>query len=518
MTTITDPIRSEIYVPEPYSWVRLAAGILGRAWLWFLAACVAVTLIPILFGWHSYVIVTGSMEPGISAGDVVLASPDPVIEDTVITEGGRPPSNPQIVGKVITFDNPGREGHILTHRVVSIDDDGSLVTQGDANPTPDSVHVPRESVTGLGRLLVQFVGLPVVWFVTGDWLPILVHLVILVGAVVATVLDYEPENHGRRPWHRRIDQRQPADPKRLLTRSAPSITPILIVAIAASFGIRGEGIPTSTAAFTGTTANTNDSWTIPNWSYTTEINNLGPYLYWKLDETGTAATAADASGNSRTGTYSPSGAATNFSRLADGGLVTDTPDRAVQLLTTNSCINTSSTTDIAAPQTFTVIAWFRTPNGYTSGGKMVGFERPRTGVSAPTAGAYDRQLYMDGQGRVWFGVYNGAHVGLGSVTGLNNNQWHMAVGTQSSTGMRLYIDGVQVGTNTNTVGETQNGWWRAGCGNLAGWGDQWGGANDPGTDSATAQNRPFMASLDEITVYSGTALTAQQIAFLYWAR
>ena len=200
------------------------------------------------------------------------------------------------------------------------------------------------------------------------------------------------------------------------------------------------------------------------------------------------------------------------------GLVTDTPDRAVQLLTTNSCINTTSTTDISAPQTFTIIAWFRTPNGYATGGKMLGFERPRTGVSAPTAGAYDRHLYMDGQGRVWFGVYNGAHVGLSSGTGLNNNQWHMAVGTQSSAGMRLYIDGVQVGTNTNTVAETQNGWWRAGCGNLAGWGDQWGGGNDPGTDSATAQNRPFMASLDEITVYSGTALTAQQVAFLYWAR
>ena len=110
------------------------------------------------------------------------------------------------------------------------------------------------------------------------------------------------------------------------------------------------------------------------------------------------------------------------------------PDRAVQLLTTNSCINTTSTTDISAPQTFTIIAWFRTPNGYASGGKMLGFERPRTGVSAPTAGAYDRHLYMDGQGRVWFGVYNGAHVGLSSGTGLNNNQWHMAVGTQSSAG------------------------------------------------------------------------------------
>ena len=204
MTTITDPIRSAIHVPGACSRMRLAAGILGRAWLWFLAACVAVTLLPILFGWHSYVIVTGSMEPGISAGDVVLASRDPVIEDTV--------------GKVITFENPSREGHILTHRVVSIDDDGSLVTQGDANPTPDSVHVPRESVTGLGRLLVQFVGLPVVWFLTGKWLLLILHLVILVGAVVATVLDYEPDNQGRRPWQRRIDQHQPADPKRLLSK------------------------------------------------------------------------------------------------------------------------------------------------------------------------------------------------------------------------------------------------------------------------------------------------------------
>jgi hypothetical protein len=104
------------------------------------------------------------------------------------------------------------------------------------------------------------------------------------------------------------------------------------------------------------------------------------------------------------------------------------------------------------------------------------------------------------------------------VAGLNNDQWHMAVGTQSSAGMRLYIDGVQVGSNTNTVAETQNGWWRAGCGNLSGWGAQWIGNNNPGTNSATTQNRPFLASLDEITVYSGAALTAQQVAFLYWAR
>jgi signal peptidase I len=502
MTTITDPIRSEVHVLEPYSRWRVAAGILGRAWLWFLGACIAVSLLPNLLGWHSYVIITGSMEPGISAGDIVLASPDPVIEDTV--------------GHVITFEDPDSEGHILTHRVVSINEEGSLITQGDANPTPDGDHVPAEAVTGLGRLLVQFVGLPVVWFMTGAWLPLLFHLALIVGAVVVIVLDCEPDNRAR-PWQRRIAQKQPADPKRLLTRSAPSITPILILAIAATFGLRAHAVSTSTAAFTATTANTTDSWTIPNWSYTTQVQALGPYLYWKLDETG-GGTAADSSGNGRNGAYSPGGGAGIFTRLADGGLVTDTPDRAVALANNNSCIYTAAEPEVAAPQTFSIIAWFRAPATYNNGGKLLGFERPRTGVSAPTTGAYDRHLYMDGQGRIWFGVYNGAHVGLSSGTGLNNNQWHMAVGTQSSAGMRLYIDGAQVASNTNTVAETQDGWWRAGCGNLAGWGDQWGGNNDPGTDSATAQNRPFTASLDEVTVYSGTALTAQQVAFLYWAR
>jgi hypothetical protein len=118
---------------------------------------------------------------------------------------------------------------------------------------------------------------------------------------------------------------------------------------------------------------------------------------------------------------------------------------------------------------------------------------------------------------VRFGVYNDAHVALASAAGLNDGNWHMAVGTQSPAGMRLYIDGVQVGSNTNNVGETQSGWWRAGCGNLSGWGNEWGGNNNPGTDSATPQNRPFLADLDEITVYN-TALTSQQVAFLYWTR
>ena len=499
MNAISEPIRSEVRVHEPYSRLLLTAGILGRAWLWFLAACVLVTLLPLLFGWQPYVIVTGSMEPGIAAGDIVLVSPNPNRED--------------LLGRVISFEDPARADHVLTHRVVSINDDGTLVTKGDSNPTVDSEPVPAGSVTGVGRLLVRFVGLPVVWARSGDWGAMIGQLGILVLAVLAIALDYEPDNQNRRAWPRRIGHTQPADPRRLLTRPAPSITLILVLALTISLGIAGNAAPTSAAAFTASTASEADAWSVPNWAYTDQVNALGPYLYWKLDDTGSAA--ADASGNGRTGVYSPSGS--SFTRLRDGALVTETPDRAVQLAA-NACINTGSTSSVNAPQVFTVVVWFRAPSTYAGGGKLIGFERPRTGVSAPTTGAYDRHLYMDGQGRIWFGVYNNAHVALGSDPGLNDDQWHMAVGTQGAGGMRLYIDGIEIGSNGNSVAETQNGWWRAGCGNLSGWGGQWTGGNNPGTDSDTTQNRTFAAGLDEVAVYSGTALTAEQIAFLYWTR
>ena len=157
------------------------------------------------------------------------------------------------------------------------------------------------------------------------------------------------------------------------------------------------------------------------------------------------------------------------------------------------------------------------PSTYTSGGKLIGFEKPQTGVAAPSTGTYDRHLYMDGAGVIWFGVYNGGDFALRSAGALNDNAWHMAVGTMSAAGMRLYIDGALVASNANATGESTTGWWRAGCGNLAGWGNEWTGANSPGTTSTTAANRPFLGSLDEITVLN-SALTAANVSFLYWIR
>jgi hypothetical protein len=93
----------------------------------------------------------------------------------------------------------------------------------------------------------------------------------------------------------------------------------------------------------------------------------------------------------------------------------------------------------------------------------------------------------------------------------------MAAATMGASGMRLMVDGATVGTNANTTGETTTGWFRAGCGNLGGWGDSWTGPNTPTNSTNPTQNRRFAGSLDEISIWQ-TELTPAQILALYGAR
>ncbi|WP_433829638.1 signal peptidase I [Actinoplanes sp. CA-015351] len=113
------------------------------------------TLIPLLFGWSSSVVISGSMSPAVEAGDVVVTSPLP--EDDVA------------VGYVIRFHDPNRPGRSILHRITQITENGRFVTKGDANRTADSIPIPAGSVTGMGRLRVPYVGLPMLWWLERDY-------------------------------------------------------------------------------------------------------------------------------------------------------------------------------------------------------------------------------------------------------------------------------------------------------------------------------------------------------------
>ena len=511
--------------PRAASNARLAGGFIGRTWLWFIGGCLVVTLLPLLFGWRPYVVESGSMAPRIKVGDVILAAPE------------KDPK--KLLGHVTVFHDPdaARAGTIKSHRVVTINPDGTLTTKGDANQTVDSVHLQPSQVIGLGRLLVRWVGLPLIWVQEGAWVQLGLFAASLWIGALLVMRDVDPEPTEADPTD--PDGTDGADgtptqPSRLSrrgSRRAAHAKPAAgIGAAARAFGRRASIVlagslalllPTSQAAMSATTKNNSNTWSVPNYNYTTETNNLGPYLYWKLDDAAASTTAIDTSGNGRTGTYNSTWTKQIVGPLVDQAAnLAVTPTNAGAQGANVSCIYTTAAAGIATPgpAVYSEIIWFKTVS--TTGGKLIGYENSRNTVSDSSAGGqYDRMLYMDGAGKVWFAVWKTvAAVGLAisSPTALNDGNWHMAVATMSTTtGMALYIDGVQVATNANTISETETkvGFWRVGCGNLNGWNTFWTGPNAP----VAQTNYPFNGSLDEATVYS-TTLTPTQVTFLYWIR
>lgn len=121
----------------------------GVGWAIVVAGATLALVIagPLVVGDQPHTDLSGSMEPAISPGDVVIN------EEIEPWEAE--------VGDVVTFHDPEDQSKLLTHRVVSTKDTGShiwFVTQGDANNTKEHWRVPA---TGeIGRLLytVPWVG------------------------------------------------------------------------------------------------------------------------------------------------------------------------------------------------------------------------------------------------------------------------------------------------------------------------------------------------------------------------
>ena len=89
-----------------------------------------------VFGKSILRVVTGSMEPSLQVGDYI------VIEKTS--------ADALREGDIISFysEQSDINGMLVTHRIVGINDDGSFVTRGDANPVSDSVTVRSEKIVG----------------------------------------------------------------------------------------------------------------------------------------------------------------------------------------------------------------------------------------------------------------------------------------------------------------------------------------------------------------------------------
>lgn len=132
-------------------------------WLATLAAVLVLLAVIVLFlgprlsGWNLRVILSGSMEPALPVGSLVLVEP-------------RVPEEVQ-VGDILTFRSSSDPDQQVTHRVVEIRGEGSALqfgTKGDANEAPDRYPVPAGDVVGTVRWRVPQLGYLVERIATGE--------------------------------------------------------------------------------------------------------------------------------------------------------------------------------------------------------------------------------------------------------------------------------------------------------------------------------------------------------------
>lgn len=118
-------------------------------WAFVIAGAGLALLIagPLALGDHPHTDLSGSMEPAISPGDVII--------DQQIR-----PSEAK-VGEIVTFRDPQDQHKLLTHRVVKITRHNSrmwFVTKGDANNTYEHWEVPAGGQIGKLWYTVPWVG------------------------------------------------------------------------------------------------------------------------------------------------------------------------------------------------------------------------------------------------------------------------------------------------------------------------------------------------------------------------
>jgi len=161
---------------------RFVTGTVAVAVLTALATLVLwAVAYPVVRGWSPTVITSGSMEPSIGVGDVLVAGP--VEADRLLP------------GAVIVFDHPSGSGFV-SHRLVEVLPTGEYRTWGDANRLMDSTPVRPDQVRGIGRLVVPLVGRPIAWASAGDSDSLLVTALGLLGLIGASRwglrVEYDP--------------------------------------------------------------------------------------------------------------------------------------------------------------------------------------------------------------------------------------------------------------------------------------------------------------------------------------
>lgn len=126
-----------------------------------IAGLTAISTLNFPGNYKMMVVLSGSMEPAIKTGSVVVVKPADSYQK----------------GDIITFEDRETKTTSVTHRIVEVKEkDGNkfFVTKGDANDAPDSNEVSQDQIVGKTLFSIPYIGYPVNFTKTLEGLIVLV--------------------------------------------------------------------------------------------------------------------------------------------------------------------------------------------------------------------------------------------------------------------------------------------------------------------------------------------------------
>ena len=131
------------------------------------------TIVSPFFGWRTEVVISGSMEPAIQTGSVVIVRP--IVPDTIQK------------GDIIMFSSLDMKS-LTTHRVVNVQDEPTpqFITKGDANKNSDITPIVPGQIVGIVAVTIPYLGILTQFIKTplGFTLFFLIPAMILIGREV----------------------------------------------------------------------------------------------------------------------------------------------------------------------------------------------------------------------------------------------------------------------------------------------------------------------------------------------
>lgn len=124
-----------------------AARVAVGALVGFFLALVALVALPMVIGWRSLAVLSGSMEPVIHTGSVVVVE--------------RVAGSDIAAGDIVSFRDPEDPSRLITHRVLAIEpaaEGYAVQTKGDANTGTELWLVAADGTVGRVRFHIPYLG------------------------------------------------------------------------------------------------------------------------------------------------------------------------------------------------------------------------------------------------------------------------------------------------------------------------------------------------------------------------